>query len=672
MSPWAYYSAPFAGFKPTAILVLAGFLLMPQAQPAELIVESGPGQLAGVYWQSARLAFHGGQPESDWILAVAGLNLEGERDLGEMVLTCMKAPRPFTAGCLDGRLDWQLEEPELTLSASFSHQRESGVHQFALRDEHWQVELEFPEAEPDQISGKVIVDQLDLSELPTMLTEGLGLNLLYGVLSGQVSLKPDRITVQLSLAGGGFDGFEGLAAADGLHLEMGFQAAMDPLLESFSLNLAQTAGEILIGSLYLPSPLATVQLEIDGRRIDEVVALDHVAMVDPDALEVTGSGRLVQGPEGWLVEQVRIESAEIDFPLGWTRWMDGHAAAAGFGDMNSAGRVLASLDWHAERPVQLQSELFDVQIDDPRDRLTLAGVDGRIDWDQFGPAADLSWDSLKLYGLQMHRSRLEVNADASGVHLGRPLRLPLFDGAIVIDQLVWAPMDKTMPGFGLDARIEPLSLTALTRALEWPEFGGVLSGEFPGVMFVDDVLKVTGGIDIQAFSGQIQLTELAIERPFGTLPALSAQVEFSRLDLLELTGAFNFGRMEGQLSGWMRDLRLLDWRPVAMDARVFSHEDVPRRRISQRAVENLSDLGGGGSALLSETVLRVFKDFPYRRVGLACRLSNNICHIDGVARHESGGFYIVEGRALPRLDIVGHRRLVDWPQLMRQLEAMVE
>jgi hypothetical protein len=127
--------------------------------------------------------------------------------------------------------------------------------------------------------------------------------------------------------------------------------------------------------------------------------------------------------------------------------------------------------------------------------------------------------------------------------------------------------------------------------------------------------------------------------------------------------------MEGQASGWMRDLRLLDWRPVAMDARVFTHEDAGERRISQRAVENLSRLGGGTAAALSAGVLRVFEEFPYRRAGLACRLERNICHMDGVAPREGGGFYIVEGRGIPHLDVVGHRRLVDWPRLVAQLIA---
>ncbi len=672
MSAYAYYSALMSRFKRFAIVIFAGLWLVPQAHSADLHIESGPGQLLGVNWAHFQLEYRAGQPLPGWILSVAGLSLADEQDLGDLVLTCRQAIRPIGGGCIDGRIDWQWDESEPALSASFVHRRESGFHHLDLREEYWRIELQIPENALDSVNARIVLDQVDLSVLPAPLTEALDLDVLYGVLSGEVRLDADQLSARLSLAGAGFDGLEGLVAADGLELELNGQAHLTPMPESFSLSLIQSAGELLFGSLYLPSPEDPLRVEIEARWSEQALDLDRVVLMDSGALELAGTGRLVQGSEGWEAESFRIDSAEIYFPRGWRRWMDGHAAAAGFGDLDTIGRVRGSLDWHADQPLKLEAELFDVTVDDPRGRLALDGVAGQVGWERYGPAAGLSWGGLKLFGFDMKPSSLSLAADAEGVHLQTPLRLPLLDGAVVIDGLVWAPMDESRIGFGFDARIEPLDLAELTRALEWPEFGGQLSGEFPGVMLADEVLSVAGGIDVQAFSGHIQLSDLAIERPFGTLPALSAQVEFSRLDLLELTGAFNFGRMEGQLSGWMHDLRLLDWRPVAMDARIFTHEDVPRRRISQRAVENISDLGGGGGALLSGTVLRVFEDFPYRRAGLACRLSNNICHIDGVARHDSGGFYIVEGRALPRLDIVGHRRLVDWPQLMGQLAAMVE
>src|SRR5699024_11955881 len=141
-----------------------------------------------------------------------------------------------------------------------------------------------------------------------------------------------------------------------------------------------------------------------------------------------------------------------------------------------------------------------------------------------------------------------------------PLKLPLLDGAVVVDRLEANAGDERASerSLTLDAHIEPLDMAALTEMLDLPTFAGQLSGNFPGVRIGGERIAFSGGIDIKAFSGGIRLREFVIERPFGSLPALAAQVEIDRLDLAELTGAFNRGHTGGQVSGWMRESRLLD------------------------------------------------------------------------------------------------------------------
>ena len=175
--------------------------------------------------------------------------------------------------------------------------------------------------------------------------------------------------------------------------------------------------------------------------------------------------------------------------------------------------------------------------------------------------------------------------------------------------------------------------------------------------------EVEGGLDISLFDGRARVRELTVERPFGTSPALSADIELSSLDLELLTHAFEFGRMQGLASGHVRRLRLLDWQPVQFDAWFETLEDSPERVISQQAVDTLSSLSGGGSAAISGLLLQWFDQFPYRKVGLGCRLSGNVCNMRGLSETEEGGYLILDGRGIPRLDIVGYQRRVDWPQL---------
>jgi hypothetical protein len=99
-----------------------------------------------------------------------------------------------------------------------------------------------------------------------------------------------------------------------------------------------------------------------------------------------------------------------------------------------------------------------------------------------------------------------------------------------------------------------------------------------------------------------------------------------------------------------------------------------RQRISQRAVQNISSVGDASFATtLQSKLIGLFDDFGYSRVGITCRLENEVCHMGGLddadGRHSRSGFTIVEGAGLPHLTVVGYHRDVDWPTLLERLAA---
>jgi hypothetical protein len=154
------------------------------------------------------------------------------------------------------------------------------------------------------------------------------------------------------------------------------------------------------------------------------------------------------------------------------------------------------------------------------------------------------------------------------------------------------------------------------------------------------------------------------------------------LDMQPLTAALGFGEITGRMDGDIRDLRLVDWEPVAFDAqfRTVTRKGVPRR-ISQRAVNDLSSVGGGFTGGLQSSALRVFDSFGYSEIGLGCRLRNNVCHMSGIPRDASdrgqagsstAGYTVVEGSGLPRITVNGFARQVDWPVLVARLKAISE
>jgi hypothetical protein len=153
---------------------------------------------------------------------------------------------------------------------------------------------------------------------------------------------------------------------------------------------------------------------------------------------------------------------------------------------------------------------------------------------------------------------------------------------------------------------------------------------------------------------------------------LFADVTARQLDLDLVTRTFAIGNITGRLDADLLGLELFNWSPVAFDAKLYtSPGDRSRHVISQKAVTSISNVGGGGggvTAALQSGVLRFFDDFRYDRIGITCQLRNEVCVMGGI-EPAGMGYYLVKGRGIPRIDIIGNQGRVDWPQLMGQIIA---
>lgn len=676
--PWVQYTFLRPRCKPRpGVGALAAGLCLLLALPlaaGELDIASGPGRAGAVAWEALEMNYRIGDAQGGaWRAMIGPLRVHDVRIADRFELDCRPGPAVAVKwSCRQGRLDWIGPDGAWQWSGEIEVGAVAGARTVRLEGDAFSVHLRLPENERP-LSARLVLDNLALEHVPAAWRTAAGLAELAGRVSGRLRFEGSALDLDLNVVEGAFDSTDGMWAAGGLGLQLIAGVELGGEVPEWRARVRQHAGEWLLTSIYLPPAEASLEMSVSGRGPDAGrMVIERFEFADPGALSVAGSGRLEHGDEGWAISRVELDEMAADFPAAWNRWADGPLAAAGYGGLQTRGSASGRLVWTKEGPQELVVQGESIDVEDPAGRFALESLEIDLRFGQGKLEAGADWQGMSLWKLPLGGSRLRAAGGDRGLELTEPLRLPLLDGAIVFEELRWRDDDDGQPELALDARIEPLELAGLTRTLDFPEFGGTLSGRFPGVVYASEQLHFTGGIEVEAFSGRIGLDQLSIERPFGSLPALAAQVEINRLDLAELTSAFNFGHMEGRLSGWLRDLRLLDWQPVAMDTRLFTHEDAPRRRISQRAVQNLSRLGGAGGALLTGTILRVFEEFPYRRAGLACRLANNICHIDGVAPHESGGFYILEGRSLPRLDVIGHRRLVDWPQMVAQLAAIIE
>ena len=434
------------------------------------------------------------------------------------------------------------------------------------------------------------------------------------------------------------------------------------------------AGELLVSPIYLAVPTEGVALELDAQSAaDGAWQLSHWRWGDASVLRAEGSARL-DGDGDVTALTARWDSP--DLAVLRARYLDGVLAPAGFGDLQLAGRGDGRFGFDAEGVSMLEVDLRDAVAIDPKGRFSLAGLDGGVRWSRDSAVANsrLAWRAAAVYGIGIEAGGLDFRSSEGRLTLATPLRAGMLGGHLRLDRLVWRPARGEAPlRIEMGLALEALDLGSLSQRLGWPDFEGTVGGTLPNALYERNRVVFEGGLAMQLFGGEVRIDDLALERPFGVAPSLAANVRFQDIDLAPLTGAFGFGEITGRLDGRIRDLRLVDWTPVAFDARLLTDRNWDgSRRVSQRAVQDISDLGGSGLiAGLQARLLRTFDDFGYDRIGIGCVLKDNRCAMTGLKKR-GDGYVIIDGRGLPRIEVVGFRRSVDWPTLVSRLKDATE
>jgi len=505
-----------------------------------------------------------------------------------------------------------------------------------------------------------------------------------GTVSGRLTVPdgtPDtRVDADLRLDDLAFDTPDGQLAGAGLSVPLTLRYVATPATASgpertrLSLRGRLEAGELLVSPVYLAVPAAGIALELDAESApDGAWRLSRWQWADAAALTAAGDASLdAAGTVTALA--VRWHSPDLAALRG--RYLDGVLAPAGFGELQLAGQGGGAFGFDAEGLSALDVDLRDAMAIDPQGRFSLAGLDGGLRWSRDSTEANsrFAWRAAALYGIGIEAGGLDFRSSEGRLALAAPLRTGVLGGHLRLDRLVWRPARGEAPlRIEMGLALEALDLGSLSQRLGWPDFEGTVDGNLPNALYERNRVSFEGGLAMQLFGGEVRIDDLALERPFGVAPSLAANVRFQDIDLAPLTGAFGFGEITGRLDGRIRDLRLVDWTPVAFDARLLTDRNWDgSRRISQRAVQDISDLGGSGLiAGLQARLLRTFDDFGYDRIGIGCVLKDNRCAMTGLKKR-GDGYVIIDGRGLPRIEVVGFRRSVDWPTLVSRLKDATE
>jgi hypothetical protein len=525
-----------------------------------------------------------------------------------------------------------------------------------------------------------------------------------GTLDGRLRVHaPERRPLQvegtLVLAGAALDTPDATIAAQdvGARLAIDYRSANGDTpraLSTVAVDGELRGGEFLAGSAYIALPPSPVGLRVEARQQgDAGWTLPAFEWRDGDVLHATGSAAFA--PDASL-QALDVVVHAGDLAPWRERYLPGWLGLAGLADLELRGGLDATFHVDGGSLQRAGANQHGVELADGTGRFRFAGLDGDVRFSAAAPVdSALRWREGQLYGLDFSSASLPLRSEAGELRLREPVTVPAFGGSLRFDGLVLRPPagdEGLRLGFGLD--VERLDLGAIAKALGLPAFEGELSGTIPDARYADERLEFGGGLDMQLFGGTVHVSQLSLERPFGVAPSLGADLALDDLDLHALTGVFDFGSIDGKLDGRIDGLRLVDWTATAFDAELHTDAAAAKRagvgqRISQRAVQDISSVGDSAFvASLQGRLIALFDDFGYRRIGISCRLANEVCAMDGLhpagppARAAPGaiatgpdtarsgpGFTIVEGSGLPRLSVVGYNRTVDWPTLLERLAA---
>ncbi len=491
--------------------------------------------------------------------------------------------------------------------------------------------------------------------------------------------SPSRASARLdaSIHEFGIDDAQGRYAAERASAALRLQAVIDGDLINAQGRIDAGDGQVYVEPVFIDLQAAplTTQFEASFDRARVLVprfSLDGVQQGVVGQFHVDARNLAWRGAPQVSTAHASFNEIALDALL--RLYLAPFLAGSRWENLSGSGMARLDVNLVDTRPSSLSLNLQQASIATGSPTVEVLGIDGDAYW-QAGKEqprdSTLSWSSARYGDLPFGASTLRFTTAARDVRLQQPWRLPILDGALNVQRLQLRDWGRSDMKAEVAAVLEPIELATLCKAFGWPEFGGRLSGSVPGVRLDQNELSFDGGLSAQVFDGEITIERLRLLDPLGRLIKLLADVKLRKLDLKAITQAFSFGRIEGRVDGDVSGLRVLDWRPVAFDARVYSSPgDRSAHRISQRAIDNLSSLGGGPTGVLSRGALRFFDDFAYERIGWSCVLDNGICQMGGLEPTDHGGYVLVEGRWLPRIEVIGYNPRVDWNRFVEQLLAV--
>jgi len=489
-------------------------------------------------------------------------------------------------------------------------------------------------------------------------------------ISGNVGLE--QIVLKGDIEKLGFESNSGMQAAQ--QLDLLFNATLQPLKNTWKMNgsLGLKQGEMLFDPVYVTfTKPASAEFELVWSP--EFLDISHLAYHHSDILNFEGYSEVNLG-KNFKIKELFIRFDKTSLPSLYEIYLKNWLQTSYNLELITSGALEAEFGWDGQNTM-LSSQLHDVSLENSQKSFGWQGIHGTIQWHNQDEdlQTELRWTGGYLGKVKLGKSAIKLDSSGDTIKLLTPIEQPILDGALRIEKFLLQHPGKAEMSWELLPSFRQISMKSITQTFDLPALKGKFTSHLPLFRYHNQLLQAEGKVLIQAFDGDIVLNDLKIENLLGKSPILKTNVDIQKINLKTLTSVTNFGEIQGQLSGKINQLRLNNWQPVSFDAYFATPEDntLPRK-ISQKAVNSLSNLGGGGVVnALSQGILSFFEDFSYEKINWGCHLENKICRLRQM-EPATEGYYIVKGRGLPRIDVIGYNEEFSWDTLLNRLKTLAK
>lgn len=544
--------------------------------------------------------------------------------------------------------------------------------QFNFNNNHWSVSLTSinndlqVSASSSSAKISIVFNEMVLSQLIKNINHSSDNKIPEVSLDGLISFDSDQLTLTtpnlVSFSGLSYEYSDDAILAD-LNGSIGFK--IDINTQELNYELKIESGEMLLNDLYVD--FSSYPLSSDGQVKWQNNGWYKVVSnwQNKQSLNLFTSFEVNQDLD-W--QNLKFAAQIIDSFHFNQNILGSILGIYGFGSTEMSGVFTVEAESNDTFLDQWRINFDDFYVLNERRKIVVESLSGSLNWNEHKDSNDssLNWNLLSLAGLPINKSKADFNISADTFNLIGDHSFPVFDGQIEISQWEMSALFSDSLGMSLNAKLLPISLKLITEKMGWPSMAGKISGNVPGMQKDGQVIKFLGALNLDVFEGNMLVNNLSIERLFGVAPVIAADVRFERFDLSLLTETFGFGLITGKLHGEIDGMRITNWKTDRLNAQVYTVKSKGvKQTISQRAIDNISSLGGIQGAI-SKTFLRFFDDFRYSKIKLSCKLHNSVCQIGGI-KNTKNQFTIVEGGGIPNINIVGFVRSIDWDEFISRL-----